>query len=1426
MLFLMSLVMPRFSAPGPMPVERKPPDCTPAHLRALIESTRDMIWSVDLNYRLVTFNKAFSDEFKYNHGIKVKAELGPVDLLTPDRAALWPPLYERALKEGPFQTEYRRADGGYLELELNPIVEDGIKTGVWVFCKDITERKRAEIALRESEEFLRESQEIAGVGSYSLDIRTDTWTGSDVMDRIFGIGKEYERTAPRWADLIQPEDRAGMVAYFTHEVLGEGKPFDREYRIVRPSDGAVRWVHGLGRLEFDAQGRPVKMRGTIKDITERKQAEIALRESNDLMQLFIEHAPVSIAMFDREIRYLAASRQHRTAFGLAERDIIGHSHYELFPNLPEHVKEAHRRALAGEAVSGKDYSPKEWFGAESWNRWSVHPWYTGAGAVGGTVLFGEDITERTRAEKELADYQEKLVAALASMTDSVCVTDASGEAINYNDAFATFHRFRSKAECPTSLSGMRELVEALTPDGKVTPPNERAVSRALRGETAANVEYNMRRRDTGETWIGSYSFSPIRDSEGSTVGAVVVARDITERKRAEAAIIESRAKLEAALASMTDAICICDTDGRMLEFNEAFARFHKFKNKAECGTTREENRKFVELLAAGGEPEPFETRPAPRALRGESGTDVEYTLRRKDTGETWIGSYNFAPIRGKDGAIVGAVVIARDVTEKKRAEAALRESKELLQLFIEQAPVSLAMFDNQMRYLAASRRWKEDNGLGDRELTRQSLYNVVPEIPERWKEAHRRGLAGEVLRAEADRFERADGSVQWIRWEILPWRDAEGGVAGILIFTEDVTQRIEAEEHLRDSKELLQLFIKHSPAALVMLDREMRHMAASLRWLESFSLKEEEIIGRSHYEVLPYVPEHWKEAHRRGMAGEVVGVDAELFKWPDGTLVWTRYEVMPWRKGNGDVGGIIIFGEDITERKAAQEALERAEEKFREIFQDAPEGIFQTSPEGRVVTMNPASAEMLGYESAAEAVAAIQDAAQDLWVYPEERARFVALLEQQGTVRDYQYRFKRKDGKQIWLSATVKKITGPDGKTIYYQGFNEDITEQKRLEAALQANARELQLLSEINNTLVHAKSEEELLRACCRIMVETGGYRMAWVGFAEEGPGKPVVPVAHYGYEDGYLKVVKITWADAEQGQGPGGRAIRSGKVEIAEDFCADPVMTPWHEEALQRGYHSVIALPLRLSEGNMASLIAYRAKNGGFSISERRLMEQIASDLAYGIANQRAEIARTRHQEDLRAALEQTIDVIAETVDQRDPYTAGHERRVADLCMRIAQKLGLPEDRSHGLHLAASIHDLGKIGIPAEILSKPGLLTSTQFNLLKEHVQLGYDILKDIAFPWPIAEMILQHHERLDGSGYPQGLKADAISLEARILAVADVVEAMSSHRPYRASKGIDVALDEILAQSGTLYDAQVADACARIFREDGYEFPAQAS
>lgn len=195
----------------------------------------------------------------------------------------------------------------------------------------------------------------------------------------------------------------------------------------------------------------------------------------------------------------------------------------------------------------------------------------------------------------------------------------------------------------------------------------------------------------------------------------------------------------------------------------------------------------------------------------------------------------------------------------------------------------------------------------------------------------------------------------------------------------------------------------------------------------------------------------------------------------------------------------------------------------------------------------------------------------------------------------------------------------------------------------------------------------------------------------------------------------------------------------------------------------------------------------------------------------------ANIRHKDVLTYA----IGAIAATLEQRDPYTAGHQRRVAELAVAIGREMGLDDDRVEGLYFGGLIHDIGKISVPTEILGKPGRLNDIEFGLIKTHSEAGFEIIKDIRFPWPVAEMVLQHHERMDGSGYPQGLTGEHILLEARILAVADVVEAMSANRPYRAGLGMQAALDEITRERGILLDASAVDACLLIIREMGFVF-----
>jgi len=386
--------------------------------------------------------------------------------------------------------------------------------------QDITERKQVETALRESEESLRQAQRIAGLGSYTLDILSGVWTSSEVMDEIFGIDRAYERTVGGWLDLLHRDDRSAMNDYFQHEVLGQGKPFDKEYRIVRRSDGVKRWVHGIGRLTFDARGQPVTMHGTIQDITESKQVEAALRESKELLQLFIRHAPAALAMLDREMRYLAVSRRWLEMHSLGDVEIVGRSHYEFFTAVPESWREEHRRCLAGEKVETSERELARADGSVQWIRREILPWRTGDGLVGGIVILSEDITERRLAEERL-----RLAATVfTGAREGITITDPRGTILEVNDAFTRitgYTREEVLGSNPRMLrSGLqnkdfyRNMWDSLVRDGHWS------------GEI-------WNRTKGGDLYAEMLSIHAIRDAGGEVKQYVGLFTDITEVKERE-----------------------------------------------------------------------------------------------------------------------------------------------------------------------------------------------------------------------------------------------------------------------------------------------------------------------------------------------------------------------------------------------------------------------------------------------------------------------------------------------------------------------------------------------------------------------------------------------------------------------------------------------------------------------------------------------------------------------------------------------------------------------------------------------------------------------------------------------------------------------------------------------------------------------------
>ena len=383
--------------------------------------------------------------------------------------------------------------------------------------QDITERKRSEEALRKSDESLRQAQKIARICNYTLDIQAGIWEYSEMLESILGISPNHPRTVAGWVEILHPEDRERMADSLSKEIERRSTSFDSDYRIVRPSDGAVRWLKGLGRIEYAADGTPTFLHGTIQDITESKTAELELRQSKDLLQLFVQHSPVALAMLDKGMHYLATSERWLEFHGLRGHELIGHSHYEIFPNLPEEWKVLHRRALAGEILPEDECSMHRSDGRLQWLRRKIRPWFTGEGAIGGIILFAEDITAQKQSEERL----QLAASVFTHAREGIVITDANGAILDVNETF-------------TQITGYtREEVLGQNPrllkSGLQNPTFYRKMWRSLREEGQWSGEI-WNRTKSGDVYPEMLTISAVRDEAGRVSRYVALFADITELK--------------------------------------------------------------------------------------------------------------------------------------------------------------------------------------------------------------------------------------------------------------------------------------------------------------------------------------------------------------------------------------------------------------------------------------------------------------------------------------------------------------------------------------------------------------------------------------------------------------------------------------------------------------------------------------------------------------------------------------------------------------------------------------------------------------------------------------------------------------------------------------------------------------------------------
>lgn len=481
---------------------------------------------------------------------------------------------------------------------------------------------------------------------------------------------------------------------------------------------------------------------------------------------------------------------------------------------------------------------------------------------------------------------------------------------------------------------------------------------------------------------------------------------------------------------------------------------------------------------------------------------------------------------------------------------------------------------------------------------------------------------------------------------------------------------------------------------------------------------------------------------------------------------------------------------------------------------------------GKIVDANPAAEQLFGYSR--EKLLGMDAVA----LHPEgERARVKAELLPRGPELSQcaDLHIQRRDGRCIPVMAFCSGSLASDGQAVALIVYR-DNTELAEREHRLATRKWALAAYAGAAKALWEKQTTESLLGAICEAITAESIYPLAWVGIAEDGPGKPIRIAAAKGVALNYLDGLNISWSEDEPtGRGPTAICIRTNKMVIVRDTETSKTYGPWRELGRRFGMRSTVSIPFVAASGLRGTLVVYAARPNSFEPAALEVFAHLAVQIGHGMQAIQSERERQAEREraaklerQLTDALSGMVAPIVTAMEMRDPYTVGHQSRAADIAVAIGKQMGWTEDRLRGLQVAAQVHDIGKISIPAEILTKPGRLSEAERAMINCHAETGYTILKDIPFPWPVAEIVRQHHEKLDGSGYPRGLKGDAILPEAKVLAVADIVEAMASYRPYRAGIKLHLVLQEIQKQAGVQLDAEAVRTCVALFRDHHFSVP----
>jgi len=742
---------------------------------------------------------------------------------------------------------------------------------------------------------------------------------------------------------------------------------------------------------------------------------------------------------------------------------------------------------------------------------------------------------------------------------------------------------------------------------------------------------------------------------------------------------------------------------------------------------------------------------------------AELRLQPLDAEPFWVRVAG-KPQRNTSGGPVYYGLAFDDISERLEATEALRESEQRYRSLFEDNHAAILLVDPQTGAIADANPsacawygWSREEMLAMNISQINTLSSA--EISAEMELANTK-----KQRVFNFRHRRADGTVRDV--EVYSGPIEVQGRSLLYSFVQDTTERKQAEAQVRASDERLLQLVESANDFMWEVDQSGTYTFVSSQVTGILGYEPAEMIGKTPFDFMPAEEAALKALQFGGIIAERQPFRElqNVNRSKDGRLVILETNGVPFFDDVGALGGYRGTDRDITQRLEAEATVHESEQLLRESQRVARVGHYVFDFRTGLWTSSAVLDEIYGIDDSF--VRNVENWLQI--IHPDDREAMLASFQAEASGKesafDTDHRIIRvADGAELVIHGLGGTEFDDKGDPVRMFGVIQDVTESRLSERALLESEERYRLLAETSPDLIYVIDSED------RVVYVNSAAARSLHATVDEIIGRP-------------RKDLFEPRSSAQMAQALA-HVFESGATLSHESQATYPGGEMWMKTTL---------VPMKDDSGRVTTV---------FGVS-RDLTE-----------HKRAEDAVVRSSTRLEGVLRSVVETMGKVVEARDPYTLGHEQGVAAISKLIAEEMGIPEGEVDGIVVAALVHDVGKLTVPAEILTKPGRLSEVEFQLIKGHSQAGYEILKDIDFDWPVAEMVLQHHERMDGSGYPGGLSGGDISVAARILMVADVIEAMAEHRPYRPALGLDAAMAEITSHPDK-FDSQVVSACVRLY------------